>query len=215
MEAEKPMRHSFLAACCAATFGAPLAAQLSPIWLDASVGAKGGAQRAAVSVWYPVVQLAGRLSLGLGARVSSYGGDPIGYTNRGTVQGSLASTVSIDPAVYALNGAVFGQLDLTKLVALGANLDVIGVATGPTRAAGSLSEKPQGLSYFRYGSRDHGALNSEFFVSLRVAPRVRVRGGASHYVTNYMVTDTAAAGAPSSRYQKFQTVPFIAVRLQL
>ena len=59
------------------------------------------------------------------------------------------------------------------------------------------------------------ANDSEFFVSLRVAPRVRVRGGASHYVTNYTVTDTAAVGAPNSRYQKFQTVPFIAVRLQL
>src|SRR6266852_1073378 len=209
------MRQFSLPALCAATLGAPLAAQLSPISLDASVGANGGAQRAAVSVWYPVVNLAGRLPLGLGVRVSAYGGDPIGYTNRGTVQGSLASTVSIDPAVDALNGAVFGQLDLTNLVALGANLDVLGVATGPTRTAGSLSEKPQGFSYFRYGSGDHGALNSEFFVSLRVAPRVRVRGGASHYVTNYMVTDTAAVGAPSSRYQKFQTVPFIAVRLQL
>lgn len=209
------LRHFSLTALCTATLAAPLAAQLSPISLDASVGAKGGAQRAAVSVWYPVIHLAGRLRLGLGARVSSYRGDPIEYTNRGTVQGSLASTVSIDPAVYALNGAVFGELDLTNRVALGANLDVIGVATGPTWTAGSLSEKPEGLSYFRYGSRDHGALNSEFFVSLRLAPRVRVRGGASHYVTNYTVTDTAALGAPSSRYQKFQTVPFIAVGLRL
>ncbi len=208
------MRRFSLTALCAATLAAPLAAQLPLISLDASVGAKGGARRAAVSAWYPVVHLVGRVHLGLGARVSAYGGDPIGYTNRGTVQG-LASTVPIDPAVYALNGAVLGELDLTNLVALGANLDVIGVATGPTRTAGSLSEKPQGFSYFRYGSGDHGALNSEFFVSLRVAPRVRVRGGASHYVTNYTVTDTAAVGAPSSRYQKFQTVPFIAVRLQL
>ncbi|TMI76341.1 MAG: hypothetical protein E6H05_03940 [Bacillati bacterium ANGP1] len=209
------MRHFSLTALCAAVLAAPVAAQLSPISLDASVGAKGGAQRAAVSAWHPLVHLAGRLHLGLGARVSAYGGDPIDYTNRGTVQGRLASSVPIDPAVYALNGAVFGKLDLTNLVALGANLDVIGVATGPTRTAGSLSEKPQAFSYFRYGSGDHGALNSEFFVSLRVAPRVRVRGGASHYVTNYTVTDTAAVGAPSSRYQKFQTVPFIAVRLQL
>jgi len=215
MEGENVMRHFSLTALWAATLAVPLDAQLSTIWLDASVGAKGGAQRAAVSAWYPVVHLTGRLSLGLGVRASLYGGDSIGYTNRGTVQGSLASTISIDPAVYAFNGAVFGQLDLTNLVALGANLDVIGVATGPTRMAGSLSEKPQGLSYFRYGSRDHGALNSEFFVSLQVAPRVQVRGGASHYVTNYTVTDTAAVGAPSSRYQKFQTVPFIAVRLRL
>jgi len=209
------MRHFSLAALCAAALAAPLATQLSPISLDASVGGKGGARRAAVSAWYPVVHLAGRLHLGLGARVSAYGGEPIDYTNRGTVQGSLASNVPIDPVVYALNSAVFGELDLTNPVALGANLDVIGVVTGPTRTAGSLSEKPQGFSYFRYGSGDHGALNSEFFVSLRVAPRVRVRGGASHYVTTYTVTDTAAVGAPSSRYQKFQTVPFIAVRLRL
>src|SRR3989475_2427950 len=176
------MRHFSLAALCAAALAAPLATQLSPISLDASVGGKGGARRAAVSAWYPVVHLAGRLHLGLGARVSAYGGDPIDYTNRGTVQGSLASNVPIDPVVYALNSAVFGELDLTNPVALGANLDVIGVATGPTRTAGSLSEKPQGFSYFRYGSGDHGALNSGVFVSLPVAPRGRGGRGASHYV---------------------------------
>lgn len=209
------MRHFSLTALFAVSLAAPLAAQLPPISLDASAGAKGGARRAAVSAWYPVVHLAGRLHLGLGARVSAYAGDAIGYTNRGTVQGSLASSVTIDPAVYALNGAVFGELGLINPVALGANLDLVGVATGATRRAGSLAEKPQAFSYFRYGSADHGALNSEFFVSLRVAPRVRLRGGVSHYVTNYTVTDTAAAGTPSSRYQKFQTVPFVAVTLRL
>src|SRR5438093_12155122 len=110
------MRHFCLAALCAATIAAPLAAQRSPISLDASVGAKAGARRAAVSAWYPVIHLAGRLHLGLGARVSAYGGDPIDYTNRGTVQGSLASSVPIDPAVYALNGAVFGELDPTNII---------------------------------------------------------------------------------------------------
>jgi hypothetical protein len=209
------MRHFSLTALCVAILAAPLAAQLSPISLDASVGGKGGAQRAAISAWYPVVHLAGRLHLGLGARVSAYVGDPIDYTNRGTVQGSLASSVPIDPAVYALNGALFGELGVINSLALGANLDLVGVATGPTRAAGSLAEKPQAFSYFRYGSADHGALNSEFFVSLRVASRVRVRAGVSHYVTDYTVTDTGAAGAPSSRYQKFQTVPFGAVTLRL
>src|SRR2546425_2034534 len=164
------MRHFSLAALCAAALAAPLATQLSPISLDASVGGKGGARRAAVSAWYPVVHLTGRLHLGLGARVSAYGGDPIGYTNRGTVLGSLASSVTIDPAVYALNGAVFGELGLSNSLALGANLDLVGVATGPTRTAGSLAEKPQAFSYFRYGSADHGALNSELFVSLRVPP---------------------------------------------
>jgi hypothetical protein len=96
---------------------------------------------------------------------------------------------------------------------VGANLDLIGVAVGPRRLAGALVAKPQAFSYFRYGSADHGALNSEFFAALRVAPRVRIRAGLSHYVTDYVVTDAAAAGAPSRRYQKFESVPFVAVTL--
>ncbi len=158
-------------------------------------------------------QFAGRVRLGLGVRISAYAGDPIDYTNRGSAQGSLPPTVTLDPAVYALNGAVFGELGLLGRVAVGANLDFVGVATGPTRRAGALVEEPQAFSYFRYGAADHGALNSEFFASLRLATRVRMRVGVSHYVTNYTVTDAAAAGAPSSRYQRFQTVPFVAVAL--
>ena len=193
----------------------PLAAQLRSISLDASVGAKGGAQRAAASAWYPIASLADRVHAGLGARVSGYAGNRVRYINRGTVQGGLASSVSIDPAVYALNAAVFADVSLSGPVVFGANLDVVGLATGPTRTAGSLRAKPQAGSYFRYGSGDHGALNSEFFVSLRVASRVRLRVGLSHYVTNYTVTDTAASGAPSSRYQRFETVPFFAVAVRL
>ena len=52
------------------------------------------------------------------------------------------------------------------------------------------------------------------FVEL-IASRVRLRVGLSHYVTNYTVTDTAASGAPSSRYQRFETVPFFAVAVRL
>lgn len=212
------MPDAFHAALCLAAVGAPLAAQQPSIALDASVGAKRGAvaaQRVAISAWSAVHHLGGRLHLGFGVRVSAYAGDAIDYTNRGTVQGSLAPSVTIDPAVYALDGAVFGELGLIDRVAVGANLDLVGVATGPTRTVGSLVEKPQALSYFRYGSADHGALNSEFFVAVRVAARLQLRAGVSHYVTNYTVTDTAAAGAPSSRYQRFQTVPCVAVSLRL
>lgn len=211
------MRHCSPTALCLGivALAAPVAAQVRPVSLDASVGAKRGARRAAVSVWYPVLRLGNRLHLGLGVRVSAYAGDPTGYTNRGAVQAGLAPSVTIDPAIYALDGAVFADLYVINAVAAGANLDLVGVATGPTRPAGSLAAKPQVFSYFRYGSADHGALNSEFFLSLRVAPRLRMRAGVSHYVTNYTVTDTAAAAASSSRYQSFQTVPFIAVALQL
>ena len=209
------VRHFALRILCAATFAAPLAAQRPRIALDGSVGAKSGAQRAAVSAWYPAIMLAGRLHLGVGARLSVYAGAPIGYSNRGTIQGSRASNLTIDPAVYGLNGAVFGELRLLRSVAFGANLDLVGLATGPTRTVGALTAKPQAGSYFQYGSADHGALNSEFFLSLRVAELVQLRAGMSHYVTNYTVTDPGTSGGPSSRYQKFQTVPFVAVTVRL
>lgn len=204
-----------IAAVLCAALGTPLVAQRPHPSLDASVGATGGARRAALSAWHPLIHLPAGVQVGLGARLSAYGGDPTAYTNRGTVQGSLAPTVTIDPGVYAVNGAVFGQLDLSDRVAGGANLDLVGVAAGPTRTAGSLVATPQAFSYFRYGAADHGAPNSEFFLSLRVAQRMRLRAGVSHYVTNYAVTDAAAAGAPTSRYQRFQTVPFVAVTLRL
>jgi hypothetical protein len=208
------IRRFSLVSLCAVAVAAPVAAQLPSVALDASVGAKSGAQRAALSAWHPVFNFGGRLHLGLGARVSGYAGDPVGYTNRDSVQGNQTASLTIKPAVYALNGAVFAQLDLIGAIAVGMNLDVIGVATGKTLTAGSLTEKPQAFSYFRYGSADHGALNSEFFVSVRVSPRVNVRAGSSHYVTNYEVTDSTAPGV-TTRYQKFQTVPFVALRLRL
>lgn len=212
-ERSSPARHT--AALCLALVGGPLAAQRPSIALDASVGAKSGAQRVAVSAWYPILRLTDRVQVGLGVRASAYAGDRTDYTNRGAVQSSLAPSVPVDPAVYALDGAVFGELGIIDRVALGANLDIVGVATGPTRTAGTLVENPHAFSYFRYGSADHGALNSEFFVALRVVPRMRVRAGISHYVTNYKVTDTAAAVMPSSRYQRFQTVPFVAISMRL
>lgn len=204
-----------LTALCCVALGPPLTPPWPAVSLDASAGAKGGAQRAAVSVWYAALQPVARVHLSAGLRISAYRGDPTAYTNRGVVQGNLLSSLTVDPAVYAVDAAVAGELGLLGGVTVGANLDLVGVATGPTQTMGSLMEKPQAFSYFRYGSADHGALNSEFFVSLRLSERTRLRAGVSHYVTNYAVTDTAAANAPNTRYQKFQTVPFVAVSLRL
>lgn len=209
------VRHLIPTVLGAVVLAAPLTAQRRTLALDASAGAKSGAERGAVSGWYPIVQRAGHWSLGLGVRLSAYTGAPIGYTNRGTIQGNLAASLTIDPAVYALNGAVFGEVNLARSVAVGANLDIVGISTGPARTIGSLTATPEAGSYFRYGAADHGALNSEFFLSVKVAGAVRLRGGLSHYVTNYVVTSPGTAGAGTARYQRFQTVPFVAVRLRL
>jgi hypothetical protein len=204
---------SLVCGVCAAGLATPLAAQ-HPMNLDASLGATGSAWQASVSAGMPLLGGTGRIRAGAGVRLSAFGGDPATYTNRGTVQGGLVAGLGIDPAVFALNAAVFADVRLARGLTLGANLDLAGVAAGPRRTMGALRAKPQTASYFGYGSNDHGALNSEFFASVRLAPRLRLRAGLSHYVTNYVVTDAAATGAPSHRYQRFETVPFIALGLQ-
>jgi hypothetical protein len=190
---------------------AALGAQTRTIALDASVGFRSGAQRAAVSAWRDIARLPLGVRLGLGLRVSPYSGDPVAYANRDSVQGALASSLVIDPGVVAINGAIAGELPLGT-VSIGANLDLVGVSFGPTRRMGALEAKPEAASYFQYESADHGALNSEFFVAVRLSRLLQLRAGLSHYVTDYLVTDTGATGNPTARYQKFQTVPFVAVR---
>lgn len=95
---------------------------------------------------------------------------------------------------------------------VGASIDLAGVATGPRRAAGAVELKPARWSLLQVGTGDRGSLNSEFYLSLRVSRRVRARAGASHYVLGYRGND-GATGPPSARYQRFETVPFVAVRL--
>lgn len=65
------------------------------------------------------------------------------------------------------------------------------------------------------GAADRGSLNSAFYVGVTASRRVRVRAGLSHFVLGYRVTDRSSASAPSSRYQRFETVPFLAVSLGL
>jgi hypothetical protein len=136
------------------------------------------------------------------------------YRNRETSQAGLTPTLPIDPGVVGLAAGVAGELPIGAL-ALGANLDLVGVSAGARWTQGDLRGEPETASYFQYGAADHGALNSEFYVALRLNPRLTIRGGLSHYVTNYVVTDTGAAGQPSARYQRFETVPFAALRLRL
>ena len=198
---------SFLLLCAAipASVAAEPDARLR---LDGSIGAASEARRVAVTVGYSLLRGSGRWDFGIGARLSAYGGDARMYTNRDDVRGGLTSDLEIDPALFALNASVFGGVRFGRSVSLGANLDLIGLATGPSRAIGSLKAKPESFSYFLYGTRDRGSLNSEYYVGVRLAEDFRLRAGLSHYVTNYIVSDPGSAEA---RYQRFESVPFVAV----
>lgn len=200
-------------AILAGSFAATAAAAQVPA-IDISAGAASGRFRVAASAWRQVLAPVPRLALGLGARITGYGGDPAAYINRSTVSAGLPATLPIDPSVFALALAGFAEIAVAGQFRVGANLDVIGVAAGPTRTSGALRPKPQAFSYFLYGSRDRGALNSEFYASLRIAPRLVLRAGMSHYVTNYEVTGAGASGSPEARYQRFETVPFVALSLR-
>jgi len=191
---------------------ASLVAQRRLAW-DASLGVSGTAQRAALSAWRQVAVAPLGARIALGVRVSGYGGDAAGYTNRGTIQAGLPGTLVLTPGVFGLNGAVAGELPVGPLL-VGANLDLVGLSAGPSRGQGTREHQPQTFSYFGYEARDHGALNSEFYVAVRGSRGLTWRAGASHYVTNHIVTDVAAAGRPSARYQRFETVLFGAVRLE-
>jgi len=189
----------------------PLAAQRAPIAGDASVGLSAGSQRHALSAWYTAASLWGRVSLDVGIRATSYGGDAGLYNNRGTISGTFPNTLSISPGVVGLNAAVQTSVRVIGPVSAGFNLDLAGVATGATAIVGSLRASVPTGSLFLGGAADLGALNSETYVAVRLTDRLTLRGGTSHYVTGYAVSDPATPGAPSVRYQKFVTVPFVAV----
>ncbi len=165
---------------------------------DASIGLNGDAGRFSLSASRHVRVIPDCWSLGVGLRATAYAGVVTELRSRGTVSGTLAAMVPIDPAVYGINAVVATDLRVA----------------GPVRRTGPLDAKPAAGSLFLDGSRDRGSLNSELAVSLALAPRLRLRGGSSHYVLGYSVADgssAAQAAAPRSRYQRFFTVPFLAV----
>jgi hypothetical protein len=181
---------------------------------DASIGLNGDAGRFSLAAFRHLPVVPDRWSIGVGIRASAYAGAVADFRNRGTVSGMLTEHVPIDPAVYGINAAVATDLRVAGPVHLEFNLDVAGLAAGPTRHAGALEAEPATGSLFLYESRDRGSLNSELAVSLNVSPRFRLRAGSSHYVLGYTVTDRSAGTAFRSRYQRFFTVPFLAVSLE-
>ena len=154
------------------------------------------------------------MRIAFGVRITGFGGEERSFANRDGVQGALASTLPVNPSVYAMNGAVAGEVQMGARLGVGANIDLAGVATGPRRIAGAIELKPARWSVLQVGNGDRGSLNSEFYLSLRVSHRLQARAGASHNVLGYRGTDSGSGSRPSARYQRFETVPFVALRLR-
>ncbi len=188
----------------------PAAVSGQSLSVDASVGRSGSSWRASGSAMWQLT-LARRISLGAGPRLTWFGGEAKSYRTHDQRPAGLDSRIDIAPKVLALNLAVSGEVALLGPVGVGANLDLAGVAFGPERSAGGARLAPAHGSLFQYGDNDRGSLNSEFYGTFRVGRGLRIRAGASHYVTGYRLV----AGSNRPRYLRFDTVPFVALRLGL
>lgn len=176
---------------------------------DASVGFTEKAGRAAVSADWRV--RVGPIVVGAGPRASFYFGEPALFRNQDEVSAGLPTRLSIDPSILGLNLMVLGEVRLAGPVVAGANLDLAGVALGPSQSAGGARVRPARGSLFRYGNADRGSLNSELFLAVRASRAWRFRAGVSHYVVGYR----AESGGADRRYLRFDTVPFVAVGVLL
>ena len=175
---------------------------------DGSIGVSSDAWRAAATALWRV-EVGRSLRLGVGARLSHYGGETSSYRSPDEDRSAaLPLRVRLAPSVWGLNLAVEGQVRLIGPLTAGANLDLSGIATGGSRRDSGLKLEPARGSLFMYGDRDRGSLNSEFFLGLQTGSALALRAGVSHYVTGYRGT----AGGASTRYLRFDTVPFLALR---
>ncbi len=175
--------------------------------LDGSFGYGSDAWRASLSSQWRL-SVGSRLALGAGARLTYYAGEAGEYRNQGATAIALPATLEIDPSVWGLNLMVSGQVRLIRRLIAGANIDVAGIAGGPDRSAGGASLEPAPWSLLLYGDDDRGSLNSEFFLGYDLDDRFQLRGGVSHYVVGYRASD----GTTDTRYLRFDTVPFLALR---
>jgi hypothetical protein len=187
----------------------PSPASGQAVALDGSAGHSGTSWRVSASALWEV-QVGGRMRLGVGPRATRFGGDAKRYRAPDQAPAGLGTRIELAPEVWALNLFVSADLRLVGPVGAGANLDLAGVATGPGREVGGVRLRPAHGSLFRYGDSDRGSLNSEYYLAVRAGRSLYLRAGVSHYITGYRVVSS-----PRSRYLRFDTVPFIALRWAL
>jgi hypothetical protein len=87
---------------------------------------------------------------------------------------------------------VSAEARLAGPLAAGANIDLAGIAGGPSRPGGAARLEPARGSLLLYGDNDRGSLNSEFYLGVALGRGLQVWGGASHYVVGYAASAASA-----------------------
>ncbi len=191
---------------------------------DATVGSDGTGAVASIGLHrlWPVAA-DGRLRLGLGARWSAWAG---GDRRLSTAEPRLIEAGAIDSLIVpggwqnAMNLAAHLAVQVTPKIALGANLDLVGLGWGTTevgtlRAPGTATTTRQAQASpplwnrFGGGTRDRGTLASEFWLGWDVRRDVRLRAGLNHFVLEQTTPVMGTSG--NTRHRRFGNALFLGV----
>jgi hypothetical protein len=191
--------------------------------LDASIALASGRGTAAISWNHLYAAWPDRLSLGIGARVTTLVVDgPLAFRTGDAAlddAGAVNRLVLDDARVTSLNLQVLAIVRVAGPLEAGFDLDLAGFSFGPRRRgryeatdprfAGVQEAKVARLDLFRAGIRDRGQLNSEFFVGARLGPTWTVRAGIGHAVTGYRSAVPLDHG--NRDFKRFTTQGFVGV----
>lgn len=164
-----------------------------------------------------------RLKLGLGARLSSFfGSGGLAYSTAHAdliKQGRVNDLTISDARTSALNLAFVSRLRIVSRLEAGFDIDLVGTGFGPSRtgayrsAAASLSgPQPADTATFNLllgGKPDRGQLDSEFHLTWWWSNRWAVRGGFSHFLSEYRTARSLDSGA--DRFRHSANLGFLAV----
>jgi hypothetical protein len=166
----------------------------------------------------------GRVRAGAGARWTAFlGGEQRLAAPAARVAGSERLTDSlVGPLGWAnaMNLAGHVAVQLTERVAVGANLDLLGVTWGTTQVgtlrianasgpatASRVAANPTLFNRFGGGTGDRGTLASEFWLGWDIRRDVRLRVGLNHFVVEHTTPSVAPDG--NTRYRRFGNAVFV------
>ncbi len=183
--------------------------------LDVALGAAHGDRTAALAVVRHHA-VGRRLRLGYGVRLSLFrAGDGAAYTTapHDLVRAGRVATLAAERArTAALNAFLSARFVLFRNWVAGANVDVGGAGFGPCTdgrvGAVAVHACPSRWNVLRGDTRDHGHLDSEFYVGVPVGRRWRLRAGYSHFFSE-LTTDVAVDG--NDRFRRKGNLVFLAL----
>jgi hypothetical protein len=205
--------------CCASAY-----AQKNTQAFFAIEGSKGSDLQYTAALSYNFIWLLGKqqkFEIGTGARVTSYSGGtsryyfsaPASIVSGGS--GDIDTVKVTSPTIYSVNVLFNMGYRITKKIALGLNIDVIGASFGSEKLGTYISAsnnttvpvKPTSLNLLLGNNNDHGSLNSTFFLRYFINEKLAVKAGVQHLFTEYSTaTEVQQQPVPNDRFRSKSTM---------